>query len=182
MKRKNEIRQIEHLRKKPRFLLGLMAGIVGGLAGAAAKTVAEQIYVAREPGQAPSPELVAHQVSGRGAAGHKMHWTFSALAGGVYGMLAEVWPEITESKGAAFGAFIHFALHDSTLPATAIGPRPAERTKQAASSEVTTHAVYGITTEFVRKHMRSWLEPKEVKQPREAERDAGRNVNLRQSA
>jgi putative membrane protein len=179
MKRKNELKQAEQARKKPRFLLGLTAGIAGGLAGAAAKAVAEQVYAARGSAQAPS---LAPQASGRAAARHEMHWTFGAVAGGVYGMLAEVWPEITESRGAAFGALIDFALHDSTVPATGVGPRAAELTRQSAASDVTTHAVYGITTEFVRKHMRSWLEPKEVEPSREAERGVKREVDLKQSA
>jgi putative membrane protein len=181
MKRKKELKLAEQARKKPRFLLGLTAGIAGGLAGAAAKAVVEQIYVARETGQAPANELLAHPVSGRRAVRHEMHWTFGAAAGGVYGMLAEVWPEITESKGAAFGALIDFALHDATLPATGAELRPAERGR-ATTSDVTTHAVYGLTTEFVRKHMRSWLEPKEVEPPHEAERGIKRKVDLKQSA
>jgi putative membrane protein len=181
MKRKKELKPAEQARKKPRFLLGLTAGIVGGLAGAAAKAVAEQIYAARESGQAPATEVLAPQERGRAVVRHEMHWTFGAAAGGVYGMLAEVWPEITESKGAAFGALIEFALHDSTLPATGAGLRPAER-RRGTASDVTTHAVYGLTTEFVRKHMRSWLEPKEVEPPHEAERGIKRKVDLKQSA
>jgi putative membrane protein len=161
MKRKNELKLAEQARKKPRILLGLTAGIAGGLAGAAAKAVVEVIYAARESGRAPATELLPTRVRGRAPVPHKMHWTFGAAAGGVYGMLAEVWPEITENKGAAFGALIDFALRDATLPATEAGLRPGERGRGTAS-DVTTHAVYGLTTEFVRKHMRSWLEPKEV--------------------
>jgi len=178
MKRKNELKLAEQARKKPRILLGLTAGIAGGLAGAAAKAVAEQIYAARESERASANELLA-PASGRAAVRHEMHWTFGAAAGGVYGMLAEVWPEITESRGAAFGALIDFALQDSTVPATGAGLRPAERRR---ATDVTTHAVYGLTTEFVRKHMRSWLEPKEAKPSREAERGIKREVDLKQSA
>ncbi|HWZ12297.1 MAG TPA: DUF1440 domain-containing protein [Acidobacteriaceae bacterium] len=175
MKRKKELKLAEQARKKPRFLLGLTAGIAGGLAGAAAKAVVEEIYAARESERPPATELLAPEVRGRAAVRHEMHWTFGAAAGGVYGMLAEVWPEITESRGAAFGALIDFALQDSTLPATGVGLRPAERGRGTASN-VTTHAVYGLTTEFVRKHMRSWLERNE------AERGIKRKVDLKQSA
>jgi uncharacterized membrane protein YagU involved in acid resistance len=155
--------------QRPRFLWGFVAGVVGGVAGTMAKVIAERVYSPEEPepvaergvlpaGSAAAPHWLDR--TDRGAAGPDAHWTIGALAGGVYGMLAEVWPQVTEGNGTAFGMAVNFALHGDALPLLAAPPKDAKG--WAREKEITTHAVFGVTAEFVRRHTRSWLERREA--------------------
>jgi len=80
---------------------GALAGLIGGIAGAGAKMLAEQIFPPRVAGQIPSPVLLAEQVAGhplpsgqKQAAMQTIHWGFGAAAGAVYGALVEVEPSL----------------------------------------------------------------------------------------
>jgi putative membrane protein len=75
---------------------GALAGLIGGLAGAGAKVVAEQIYPPRVQGQTPPPVVLAEQVADHSLAPAKkkvamesIHWAFGALAGAIYGAVVE---------------------------------------------------------------------------------------------
>lgn len=160
--------------QRPRFLWGFVAGLAGGVAGTMAKVIAERVYSPEEPkpvaqrgvvpaGSANAPHWLDR--TDRGSAAPDAHWAFGALAGGVYGMLAEVWPQVTEGNGAAFGMAVNVALHGEALPLL-VSPQAGAKGR-AREKEITTHAVFGLTTEFVRKHMRSWLESKEARHRRD---------------
>src|SRR5207302_644993 len=63
-----------------------LAGLIGGLAGAGAKVIAEKIFPPRVHGQTPPPVILAEQMAGhrlkpgqQRAAMHGIHWAFGAL-------------------------------------------------------------------------------------------------------
>ena len=84
------------------LLKGAIAGLIGGVIGTAAKTAAEQLYPPRTHGE-PEPTDVAVEKAGgdklastgKKVASEGVHWGFGALAGAAYGMMAELYPQVT---------------------------------------------------------------------------------------
>jgi len=97
--------------------------MIGGLAGAGAKVLAEKLFPPRVQGQTPPSVVLAEQVAGHAlpptqqeAAMHSIHWGFGAGAGAVYGALVEMEPSIGAWRGAAFGLTLNKLTHESLLP------------------------------------------------------------------
>lgn len=146
------------------ILKGALAGLIGGLAGAGAKMLAEQIIPPRRDGQTAPPVKLAEQMAGHAlpedqqqAAKHGIHWGFGALAGAVYGAAVEVEPSLGAWKGAAFGVTLNKYTHEMVLPKLGLSRPKEEQTTQERISEWVTHAVYGIFTDAVRRGVRKAL-------------------------
>jgi putative membrane protein len=146
------------------ILKGALAGMIGGLAGAGAKVLAEKLFPPRVEGQIPAPVILAEQVAGhplppaqQQVAMQGIHWGFGAVAGAAYGALVEVEPSFSAWKGAAFGLTLNKLTHDSLLPKMGLSaPRDLQPTQERISEWVT-HAVYGMFTDAVRRAVRKTL-------------------------
>jgi putative membrane protein len=143
---------------------GALAGLLGGLAGAGAKMIAEQILPPRVQGQTPPPVVLAENVAGhrlpepdRQLALQGIHWIFGALAGAVYGALVEVEPSLGAWRGAAFGITLNRITHESILPRLGLTAPPGLQPTQERISEWVTHAAYGVATDSVRRAVRRAL-------------------------
>ena len=143
---------------------GLVAGLIGGLIGTVAKTLAERMFPPRSHGEPEPPEVLAEQVAGHALApatkemaAEGIHWGFGAAAGAAYGALAEFYPAATAKEGASFGMALEALTHETALPAMCLGAAPGDRTFQERASEMTSHVVYGLATEMVRRIVRRWL-------------------------
>jgi putative membrane protein len=152
-------------RRKRSILKGALAGLIGGLAGAGAKVVAEKIFPPRTQGQTPPPVILAEQVAGHSlppgqkqAAMQGIHWGFGAAAGAVYGALVELEPSLGAWKGAAFGVTLNRITHESLLPRMGLSEPKAMQPPQERISEWVTHAIYGIFTDAVRRSVRRRLD------------------------
>ncbi len=150
--------------RKRSITKGLLAGLVGGLAGAGAKMVAEQIFPPRTQGQIPPPVLFAENVASRRLpederqlALQGIHWIFGAVAGAVYGALVEMEPSLGAWHGAAFGITLNRITHESILPKLGLTAAPGNQPTQERISEWVTHAVYGVATDSVRRAVRRAL-------------------------
>ena len=137
---------MSHKENKTRSLpKGLLAGLIGGLAGVVAMSAAEQLMALRQPkaDQLAEPPHVP--------ALDEMHWSFGVAIGAAYGVAAEYFPAATAKQGATFGLALEAFAQNGTLPALGLltGSAPAE-----APAAITSHVVYGITTEIVRKFVR----------------------------
>lgn len=146
------------------ILKGALAGMVGGLAGAGAKVLAEKLFPPRAAGQTPPPIVLAEQVAGhplpptqQQAAMHSIHWGFGAVAGAIYGAAIEMEPSVGAWKGAAFGLTLNKLTHESLLPKMGLAAAKEDQPTQERISEWVTHAVYGIFTEVVRRAVRKSL-------------------------
>jgi len=145
----------------PDFWRGALAGLMGGIAGSAAKLLVEQIIPPREEWKAAPPGLLAEKVAGhplvktdRGVAKRGIHWSFVPLIGAAYGAAVEYEPELTVRHGAAFGLGLTGISHKHLLPLLGM-PAPAdEEPRQERFREVASHVVYGVVTETVRKMIR----------------------------
>src|ERR1700679_1132821 len=145
-------------RRKRSLIKGFLAGAIGGLAGAAAKAAAEAVYPPRTIGQIPPPAVLVNRMAGRSLSETEevvsvqaIHWGFGALAGGVYGALAEYQPIVTRRLGASFGLTLCGITHVSALPMMGLTESPENQPAREHASELVTHAIYGVTTELVRR-------------------------------
>ena len=143
---------------------GMLAGLIGGLAGAGAKMIAEKVFPPRVEGQTPPPVVLAENVAGRRLAEadrelalQGIHWIFGALAGAVYGGLVEVEPSFAAWRGAAFGITLNRITHESILPRLGLTAPPSQQPTQERISEWVTHAAYGVATDSVRRAVRRAL-------------------------
>jgi putative membrane protein len=83
-----------------------------------------------------------------------VHYAFGALAGGFYGALAEYSSTVTSGFGTSFGGTLFRTADSLAVPALNLAPsQPAS----AQASPFAAHIVYGATTEFVRRILRSLL-------------------------
>jgi putative membrane protein len=143
---------------------GALAGLIGGLAGAATKMAAEQLFPPRVQGQPAPPVVLAEQVAGRPLTGSDrqlalqgIHWIFGALAGAAYGVLVEYEPSLAAWRGAAFGITLNRITHESVLPKLGLSAPPGQQPTQERISEWVTHAAYGVATDAVRRSVRRAL-------------------------
>ena len=145
-------------------LKGALAGFVGGLAGAGAKALAEQLFPPRTHGQTPPPIVLAEQGAGqplpparKQAAMQSIHWGFGAVAGAVYGALVEFEPTLGAWRGAAFGLTLNKITHQTVLPRMGLASPKEDQPPQERISEWVTHAIYGVFTDSVRHVIRRSL-------------------------
>ena len=143
---------------------GFLAGAIGGLAGTAAKTIAEQIFPPRPPERRSPPVVAVEMATGedipeeqKDLVQEAVHWPFGTLTGAAYGAAAEVLPAVTTGYGAAFGLSVLATTHESVMPALGITPPPTELPAKEHASEMFSHTLYGVTTELVRKTVRELL-------------------------
>ena len=147
------------------LLKGLAAGVVGGIVATAAKSFAEKLYPPRVHGESEPPEVTAEKIAGhpldphtKAVAAETIHWVFGAVAGGFYGVLAELYPQITAKSGATFGLTLMSLTHEGALPKLGLSEPPEEHSFREHTSEATTHIVYGVVTERVRSLVRGMLD------------------------
>ena len=126
--------------------------------GSGAKAAAEAVYPPRTLGQIPAPAVLVNRISDRPLTEKEeevsvraIHWGFGALVGGVYGALAEYQPAITNRLGASFGLTLCGITHASALPMMGLTESPENQPAREHASELVSHAIYGVTTELVRR-------------------------------
>jgi putative membrane protein len=156
--------------KKPHkisLVKGLLAGVAGGLAGSAAKIVAEKLFPPRTQGQPEPPELIVERVAhaageqpsetAKQVAGQGIHWGFGTMLGGVYGVAAELSPGVTSWRGSVFGLTVNRLAHKGLLPGLDLIEPVPQQPAQERVSEWVSHVVYGVTTDLVRRAVRKRL-------------------------
>lgn len=153
----------EQVREKS-LAKGMLAGLIGGLAATAAKSLGEKIYPPRTHGEPEPPELLAEKITGHALSGpsktfaaETIHWGFGAAVGAAYGGLAEYFPAATAKDGASFGLALATLTHEGALPALGLAAEPEEQTSREHTSEMATHLLFGFVTEMVRRNIRKML-------------------------
>jgi putative membrane protein len=143
---------------------GLVAGLVAGVVATAAKSLIERFYPPRIHGEPEPPEALAEKIAGhhlnretRESAGQAIHWGFGAAVGAAYGALAEYYPAVTSKEGATFGLTLMSLTHETSLPAMELAEPAEEQSFRERSSEATSHVVYGLVAERVRRVVRGLL-------------------------
>src|SRR6202046_1128330 len=129
-------------RRTRSLLKGFLAGAIGGLVGSAAKAAGEAVYPPRTLGQIPPPAVLVNRMSDRPLSEKEeevsvraIHWSFGALVGGVYGVVAEYQPGVTGRLGANFGLTLCGITHASTLPLMGLTEKPEDQPMREHASE-----------------------------------------------
>jgi putative membrane protein len=140
---------------KPRKSLtkGLLAGLAGGLAGAVAMTIAERFL----PQPAGSESAGESQPPEKKIAIQTVRWGFGAAVGAAYGAIAEYYPAATAKEGVTFGMAVEALAHEGALPALNFLVKPTDAPALTRAGGITSHVVYGVTTEVVRGFLRKRL-------------------------
>jgi putative membrane protein len=87
-------------------------------------------------------------------AGPVVHYAFGALMGAVYGVSVEVNPAANALAGIPFGAILFAGADEVALPALGLSDKPAAYPLSTHLYGLVSHAVYGVTTETVRRIVR----------------------------
>lgn len=88
------------------------------------------------------------------AAGNAVHYLYSTLWGGVYGGLAEVQPALAVGMGLPFGIALWLFGDELGLPAMGLAKWPTEYPASTHVYSLSSHLVYGLVTDLVRRGLR----------------------------
>jgi len=91
------------------------------------------------------------------ADGPIVHYAFGALAGGVYGGLAEYWAPARSGLGSSFGSVLFTTADLVAVPAFHLSGSTANAPIDSLVTPFAAHLVYGVTTELVRRAIRAIL-------------------------
>lgn len=95
---------------------------------------------------------LTHQERAEG--GPIVHYTFAALMGGLYGGLAEYVPAVRSGVGTGFGSALFVGGDLLTVPALGLSKPLSDFPASSYANPLTSHLVYGLTTELVRRVVR----------------------------
>ncbi|MCA1600512.1 MAG: DUF1440 domain-containing protein [Acidobacteria bacterium] len=90
-------------------------------------------------------------------AGPAVHYSFGTGAGGLYGAVAEVAPEVTAGAGLPFGAAFWLVVDEGAVPLLGLSKGPTEYPLSTHVYALASHFVFGVTTEVVRRSVRHAL-------------------------
>jgi uncharacterized protein DUF1440 len=82
------------------------------------------------------------------------HYAFSATTGALYGVIAELKPEVTALSGLPFGAAVWLAADEMGLPLFGLAKPPQEYPLSKHVFSLAAHFVYGLATESARRLLR----------------------------
>ena len=96
-------------------------------------------------------------------ASEAVHYGYGTLMGGVYGVLAELFPKTATASGAPYGAVL-FALGDEVaVPALGLSKRPSEYPLASHAQALGAHLVYGTALDLLRRGIRSCMIEREAR-------------------
>jgi len=165
-----------------KILKGMLAGAVGGLVASWTMNEFQKVWAAAEKritggkqghdeGQQNTEDaedatmktadrisqaLQSRHLTGdeKKKAGPVVHYAFGALMGAVYGASVEVNPAANALAGIPFGAILFSAADEVVLPVLGLSDKPAAYPLSTHVYGLVSHAVYGVTTETVRRIVR----------------------------
>ena len=146
------------------LLKGALAGLVGGLAATAVKSLAEEVFPPRPPDAKSPPVIVAEKLLGEERVEGRedtfeeaIHWSFGALTGSAYGVVAEAAPAASRGYGVPFGAALFTITHGTALPLLGLEGGPFKVPVGRQANELTTHLFYGLAADLTRRGVRKLL-------------------------
>jgi putative membrane protein len=99
------------------------------------------------------------ELSGREkeTAGAAFHYAMGATSGALYGAVAEVFPGATGGAGLPFGAAVWVVADEGIVPLVGLSKSATEYPLSIHAYAFTSHLVFGLTAEFVRRAVRNAL-------------------------
>lgn len=110
--------------------------------------------------EAISTNVFGHELTAqeKKTAGPAVHYTFGATMGGLYGAGVELAPDIINAgAGLPFGAILFLGADEAAVPALGLSKSPTEVPWSNHAYALTSHFIYGATTELVRRAVRRVL-------------------------
>ena len=151
------------------ILHGIVAGLLAGVIGAGAMSLAHKALPAAEQDQGEDATVkVASGITRlllrrplpeakKPLAGNIVHYAFGAGVGGLYGGLATVMPRLTLAFGLPFGVAVWLGAHVIMVPALGLAAPPTRQPLLKEALEFGLHLVYGAVTELARRLIRRTL-------------------------
>ena len=90
-------------------------------------------------------------------AGSAVHYSLGTGVGGLYGAVAEVVPEVTNGAGLPFGAAFWLVVDETAVPLLGLSKGPTNYPVSTHGYALTSHLVYGLTAEVIRRAVRRTL-------------------------
>ena len=90
-------------------------------------------------------------------AGAVAHYAMGVTSGAIYGAVAEVMPAATVAEGLPFGAAVWLIADEAVVPALGLSRKATDYPLSIHAYAFTSHLVYGLTTELVRRAVRRAL-------------------------
>ena len=116
----------------------------------------------QEPATVKAAEMVSDKLFGhhlredeKGWAGNAVHYMTGGTSGAVYGAAAELAPNVTAGGGLAFGTAVWLVIDEGAVPLLGLSKGPTEYPVSTHVYALASHFVYGLTTEVVRRGIRS---------------------------
>ncbi|HXQ74275.1 MAG TPA: DUF1440 domain-containing protein [Pyrinomonadaceae bacterium] len=165
-------------RQSERVLKGLAAGLVGGLVASWTMNRFQELWFSvADKGQSSAPGdeepddttvrtasaisegLFDHKLTTteKKIAGPAVHYSLGTGVGGLYGAVAEVAPGVTAGAGLPFGAAFWLVVDEGAVPILGLAKGPTAYPLSTHVYALTSHFVYGLTTELVRRSVRNAL-------------------------
>ena len=164
--------------KGPSVWKGVAAGAIGGLV---ASWVMEEFQSAwfkvatrlqsqdntetsnsEEPATVKAAEMVSENLFGhhlqkddKAWAGNAVHYATGGTSGAVYGAAVELVPRLAAGAGLPFGTAVWLVIDEGAVPLLGLSKGPTEYPVSTHVYALASHFVYGLTTETVRRALRS---------------------------
>ena len=90
-------------------------------------------------------------------AGPAVHYFLGTGVGGLYGAAAEMAPTVTAGKGLPFGALFWLVVDEGAVPLLGLSKGPTAYPLSTHAYALSSHFVYGLTAEVVRRAVRKAL-------------------------
>ena len=90
-------------------------------------------------------------------AGPAVHYILGTGVGGLYGAGAEIVPEVTAGAGLPFGAAFWLVVDEGAVPLLGLSEGPTAYPLSTHAYALSSHFVYGLTAEIVRRAVRNAL-------------------------
>ena len=156
---------------------GAVAGLVGGLVASfvmsefqslLSKLTEEEKNSKKkkdEPATVKAAEEISEAIfdhklkkSEKEPAGEAMHYAMGATSGLIYGIASEIAPMTTVGLGIPFGAAVWLVADDVIIPALGLAKPATEYSLSTHAYALSSHLVYGLTTDLVRRAVRDLLD------------------------
>lgn len=90
-------------------------------------------------------------------AGEAVHYAMGATSGFIYGVAAEIVPMASIGAGLPFGTAVWLVSDDVVIPALGLSKSPTAYPFSTHAYALSSHLVYGLTTDLVRRAVRKVL-------------------------
>jgi uncharacterized membrane protein YagU involved in acid resistance len=156
---------------------GAVAGLIGGLVASFVmsefqsllSSLSEEEKKSKKKKEEPANVKAAAEISEavfdhrlkkseKEPAGEAMHYAMGATSGLIYGIVSEIEPMTTIGLGFPFGAAVWLVADDVVVPALGLSKPATQYPFSTHAYALSSHLVYGLTTDLVRRAVRDLLD------------------------